>query len=159
MSTTINHLEITSISVKDIISIMNNQPAKHLAEVPFGNFNLNMDLMEDVYQSAQDAGYCRCYAAYVDDKYAGNMIIMATEMIHHRDQMQAVTDSFYISPEYRSSGIFSALIAYIEADLKANGIRFLTIGLNPNMPDFEAMKNYIEHKQYQHTEYSVTKEL
>ena len=86
------------------------------------------------------------------------MVVMASEMLHHRDTTQAITDSFYIAPAYRKVGAFSALLHYVEEDLKQNNIRFFTIGMNPNMPDYEGMKQYIE-RQYQHTEYLVTKEL
>lgn len=137
---------------------MNNQPAEHLEEVPFGDFKLELNLCDEVYTYSEQVGYCKSYAAFVDNEYAGYMIVMATEMIHHKGTLQAVTDSFYIKPEYRACGIFSALLHHVESDLKQNNIRFLTIGMNPNMPDFEGMKEYIE-RQYKHTEYLVTKEL
>jgi GNAT superfamily N-acetyltransferase len=138
---------------------MNNQPVQHLDEVPFGNFELKLDLCDDVYNYSVDTGYCHCYAAFVDGDYAGYMVVMASEMIHHKDTIQAVTDSFYIAPEYRSTGVFSALIYYVEQDLSKNNIRFFTIGLNPNMPHFDQMLTYMGTKQYQHTEYLITKEL
>jgi len=80
-------------------------------------------------------------------------------MIHHRGTLQAITDSFYIAPEYRSTGAFKALLAYVEQDLKQNNIRFLTVGLNPNMPHFIDMGNMMNELGYQTTEVSVTKEL
>lgn len=137
---------------------MNNQPAEHLEEVPFGNFKLKLDLCDEVYIHAESTGHCRCYAAFVDNEYAGYMIVMACEMIHHKGILQAVTDAFYITPAYRKVGAFSALLKYVEQNLQKNNIRFFTLGMNPNMPDFEGMKEYIE-QQYKHTEYLVTKEL
>ena len=159
MSTTINSIEINSISYKDLRHLTNIHPAEHLEEVPFGNFKLQLDLCDEVYNYSEHAGYCRCYAVFVDTKYAGYMVVMASEMIHHRGTVQAVTDSFYIAPAYRSAGAFTALLHYVEEDLKANDIRFLTVGMNPNMPDYKGMLKYIEHNDYQHTEFSVTKEL
>ena len=158
MSITINPIEITNLSFTSLRTIMNNQPAEHLEEVPFGDFKLELDLHEEVYIQAESTGHCRCYAAFVDNEYAGYMIVMASEMIHHKDIFQAVTDSFYIAPAYRKVGAFTALLYHVEDDLKQNNIRFFTIGMNPNMPEYEGMKAYIE-QQYKHTEYLVTKEL
>ena len=159
MSTTINSIEINSLSYIKLRELMNNQPAQHLEEVPFGNFQLELDLVDEVYNYAESVGHSKCYAAFVDGIYAGNMVVMASEMIHHRGTVQAVTDSFYIVPEYRSAGVFKALLKYVEQNLQKNNIRFLTVGLNPNMPQFEEMQGMMCHLNYQHTEYAVTKEL
>ena len=159
MSTTINSIDITNLSYTKLREIMNNQPAKHLEEVPFGDYQLELDLVHEVYDYSVQTGYCHCYAAFVDGDYAGYMVIMASEMIHHRGTLQAITDSFYIAPEYRSTGAFKALLAYVEQDLKQNNIRFLTVGLNPNMPHYNKMDNMLSKLGYLTTEVSVTKEL
>lgn len=159
MSTTINSIEVTSLSYIKLREIMNNQPAKHLKEVPFGDYQLELDLVDEVYDYSEKVGHGRCYAAFIDGDYAGYMIVMASEMIHHRGTVQAVTDSFYIAPEYRSSGAFKALLEYVENDLRENGTRFLTVGLNPNMPNEHLVKGFMFHHGYNHTETSVTKEL
>ena len=159
LSTTINSIEVTNLSYKDLRLLMNNDPVHHLEEVPFGDFQLELDLVDEVYDYAEIVGHCRCYVVKVDGKYAGYMVLMASEMIHHRGQMQAVTDSFYITPAQRSGGAFKALIAYAEADLKSNNIRFLTIGLNPNMPHFSKTDGMLSKLGYLTTEVSVTKEL
>lgn len=138
---------------------MNKQPVEHLKEVPFGDFQLELDLCDDVYSYSESIGHCRCYAAAVDHKYAGYIIVMASEMIHHRGTLQAVTDSFYVAPAYRSSGVFQALLDHVETDLKANNIRFLTVGLNPNMPHYSKLDNMLSKSGYLTTEVSVTKEL
>jgi len=159
MSTTINSIEVTNLSYTDLITIIDKDPAKHLEEVPFGNFQLELDLVHEVYEYSEQTGYCRTYMVSVDGDYAGYMTIMAAEMIHHRGHIQAVTDSFYITPKHRSSGAFKELLAYVEKDLRASGIRFLTVGLNPNMPHLDKMKDMLGYMGYMHTEYLVTKEL
>lgn len=138
---------------------MNNNPVEHLEEVPFGDYQLELDLCDEVYDYSEQVGYCRCYAAFVDGEYAGYMLVMASEMIHHRGTVQAVTDSFYIAPAYRSTGVFQALLSYVEMDLHQNNVRFLTVGLNPNMPHYNKMDNMLSKLGYLTTEVSVTKEL
>ena len=159
MSTTINSIEINNLKYSELRTLMHNTPAKHLEEVPFGDYQLKLDLVDEVYEYSEQVGYCRSYAAYVDGEYAGYMLIMASEMIHHRGTTQAITDSFYITPAHRSSGAFKALLAHVEADLKSNGIRFLTVGLNPNMPNYSKMDGMLSKVGYITTEVSVTKEL
>ena len=159
MSTTNALIEVNNLSYQSLISLMNNNPVQHLEEVPFGDFQLELDLVHEVYNYSEETGYCRCYAVNVDGKYAGYMLVLASEMIHHRGHIQAITDSFYITPVHRGTGAFKALLAYVEADLKSNGIRFLTVGLNPNMPHFAKVDRGLLQLGYINTEYSVTKEL
>ncbi len=160
MSTTIKLIESNSLSYKNLIALVNKQPAKHLKEVPFGNFELELELCDEVYEYAEQVGHCKCYIVTVDQYYAGYMIIMASEMVHHKGTFQAVTDSFYIREEYRSLGAFGVLLKFVEEDLRKNNIRFLTVGLNPNMPHYDRMKRLMTcNDEYQPTEFSVTKEL
>ena len=159
LSSNINSIEVNSLSFKELITLIDKDPAQHLEEVPFGNFQLELDLVHEVYEYSEHVGYCKNYVVCVDGTYAGYMTIMASEMIHHRGHIQALTDSFYIVPEFRSSGAFTALLSHVEQDLRDNGIRFFTLGLNPNMPHVEGMQKFVHDKGYMHTESSYTKEL
>ncbi len=159
MSTTINSIEINSITCKKLRTIIHKQTLEHLEEVPFGDFKLDLELCGEVYDYSEQTGHCRAYIALVDGNYAGYMVIMAAEMIHHRGVIQAVTDSFYIVKEQRHTGLFMKLLSHIESDLKANNIRFLSVGLNPNMPHYSKMDNMLNKIGYITTEVSVTKEL
>ncbi len=159
MSTTINSIEITNITCKNLRTLIHKQTLEHLEEVPFGDFKLDLELCGEVYDYSEQIGHCKAYVANADGKYAGYMVIMASEMIHHRGTTQAVTDSFYITPAYRSTGVFQKLLAAVEQDLKANNIRFLTVGLNPNMPHYSKMDGMLSKIGYITTEVSVTKEL
>lgn len=159
MSRTIDSIEINSLSYKELRTLMNNQPAEHLEEVPFGDYKLKIDLCDEVYNYSEITGHLRCYAVHSSGQLAGYMVVMASEMIHHKSTMQAVTDVFYIAPEYRNSGAFVKLLDYVEADLKSNNIRFFTVGLNPNMPHFSRVDYKMSELGYISTEVSVTKEL
>lgn len=159
MSTTINSIEISNLSYTELRTLMNNDPVQHLEEVPFGNFQLELDLHDDVFMAAEQTGYMRCYMAAVNGDYAGYVIVMASEMIHHVGVFQAVTDSFYIKPEYRGCGVFTAFLAHIEEELKAQGTRFFTLGMNPNMPHVEGMIKFVHDRGYMFTETLMTKEL
>lgn len=159
MSRTINSIEINSISYENLITIIDKTPVNHLEEVPFGNYQMTLDLVHEVYTSTEALGYTKCYIVYVKGNFAGYMLIMASEMSHYRDVIQATTDSFYVKPEYRSSGVFAELLSYVEKDLLDNNIRFLTLGINPNMPHVDRVHKFVNDLGYVPTSTTMTKEL
>lgn len=138
---------------------MDKDPELHLDEVPFGNYQLELDLCHDVYSYTQELGYLQCYAVYVDKAYAGYMVVSASEMMHYRGHIRGVADSFYIKPEYRNSGAFSKLLSEVEQSLQRNNIEYLTLGMNPNMPNIKQTMRYVESKGYITTDVLMTKEL
>jgi GNAT superfamily N-acetyltransferase len=159
LSNSISNIEVDTISFEDLLSVFDSMPKEHLEEVPFGNFQLELNLVEEVYTYSEQVGYGRYYAAFVGDDFAGYVTLMASEMLHHRGVMQAVVDVFYVAPAYRSGGVFTKLITYVEQDLKLAGIRFLTVGVNPNMPHKEKVVAYLSAQGYITTEISMTKEV
>lgn len=159
MSNSTKEIEIVQLSFEELIDVMENIPQEHWEEVPFGNFQLELNLCEEVYISSEQQGYARFYSAWVGEEFAGYISVMASEMIQHKGTIQAVTDAFYIAPEYRSSGVFNKLLEHVEQDLALEGIRFLTVGINPNMPHKESVHDYLAGKGYIITELSMTKEV
>lgn len=159
MSRTINLIEVESLSYDKLRLLMDKDPELHLDEVPFGNYQLELDLCHDVYSYTQELGYLQCYAVYVDKAYAGYMVVSASEMMHYRGHIRGVADSFYIKPEYRNSGAFSKLLSEVEQSLQRNNIEYLTLGMNPNMPNIKQTMRYVESKGYITTDVLMTKEL
>lgn len=152
-------VKVQSVNYSVLTELLQDVPDKHWQEVPFGTYQMELDLCHDVYTYSEQIGYARFYVVFVDEVFAGYMSVMASEMIHHRGMVQANTDSFYIVPEFRNSGAFTALLTYVEADLNREGVRFFTVGLNPNMPHFENTQAFLERDGFQVTEISMTKEL
>ena len=159
MSTTINSIEVESLSYERLRLLMDNDPTLHLEEVPFGSYQLELDLCHEVYSSVQELGYLQCYAVYVNKEYAGYMVVGASEMMHYKGHIRGIADSYYIKPEYRSSGAFSKLLFEVEISLKRNNIEYLTLGMNPLMPHYVNMMEYVGKLGYQTTEILMTKEL
>lgn len=130
----------------------------HWEEVPFGNFDMELELDHAAYLVAEAEGYARFYLVHDDsDKAIAYMSVFANQMIQHKGQVQAVTDAFYVAPDYRKSGVFGKLVEFVEQDLKACGIRFFSLGHNPNTKG--RVEEYIENMGYQKTEVIFTKEL
>ena len=56
MSTNINSIEVTNLKYSELRTLMNNTPAQHLKEVPFGDFQLELDLVDEVYEYSEQVG-------------------------------------------------------------------------------------------------------
>jgi GNAT superfamily N-acetyltransferase len=152
-----NELLIGTITYAQLVEEMHKAMGDHWQEVPFGNFELDLKLDDAAYLHAEAEGHLRIYVAYMGRYPIAYMAVLASGMLHHAGEMQAVTDSFYVVPEYRNGGIFGKLLAHIEEDIKELGIRFLTVSHNPqykgNTPDL------LEDAGYMVTEVAYTKEV
>lgn len=137
---------------------MYEEMCAHWDEVPFGNFDMDLELDHAAYLMAEEQGYARFYLVYDDsDKAIAYMSVFANQMIQHKGEVQAVTDAFYVAPDYRKSGVFGKLIEFVEQDLKTCGIRFFTIGTNPMYKG--KTEQFLDRIGYCKTEVLFTKEL
>lgn len=124
-------MRIEIITFNKAMQIMRQLTLAHWDEVGFKEGNLELNLDEEVYATMESAGNARFYIAYDGDVVAGYISILASTMVQHKDVMQAVTDSFYVVPEYRGAGVLQKLIEYIEQDCITHGITFLAIAFPP----------------------------
>lgn len=130
----------------------------HWEEVPFGDFDLDLELDHEAYMTAEEAGYARFYLVYDDsDKAIAYMSVFAAKMSKHKGKVSALTDAFYVAPDYRKSGVFGKLLEFVEQDLKTCGIEFFTVGYNPMYKG--KTEQYLEHVGYCKTEVLYTKRL
>ena len=150
-------LIIDVVTYAQLLDAMREATEAHWNEVPFGDYNLSLELNDAIYQNAEREGHARFYVAFLGREPVAYMSIFASEMSQHKGIMCAVTDSYYVVPEYRKDGIFGKLLAHVEQDIKSIGIRFLTIGHNPQYkgktPDLLLSEGYSV------TEVSYTKEV
>lgn len=153
------NITIQAVQYAQIIDYIREITEAHWEEVPFGQYELDLDLHDTAYTYAEEQGYIRIYAAIVDSTVVGYISLAASEMMHHKGTMQAVTDSFYVEPEYRNSGVFSTLLNFVENDLRTAGIRFFTVGVNPTADTAVPTAQALVGIGYDLTEQSYTKEL
>ncbi len=112
---------------------------KHWEEVPFGTWaDLGIDVNTENYLLAEEEGYLRTLVVRDEGKIVGYLVLMTSEMNHHKGICQACTDVVYVDPEYRSKGVAKILFEAAEKLCKENGITFFSIGVNPNL-DFSSM--------------------
>ena len=150
-------LIIDVVTFDELIECMKVATESHWAEVPFGDYNLDLELNEAIYHNAEREGHARFYVAFLGRDPVAYMSIFASEMSQHKGIMCAVTDAYYVKPEYRKDGIFGKLLAHVEQDIKSLGIRFLTIGHNPQYKG--KTPELLLSEGYSLTEVSYTKEV
>lgn len=150
-------LIIDVVSYDQLLDAMREATESHWSEVPFGDYNLDLDLNDGIYQNAEADGHARFYVAFLGRTPVAYMSIFASEMSQHKGIMCAVTDSYYVVPEYRKDGIFGKLLSHVEQDIKSLGIRFLTIGHNPQYKG--KTPELLLSEGYSLTEVSYTKEV
>lgn len=112
----------------------------HYDEVPMGSRRFELDLDYELYYTLEEAGNLKIYMVGDETTPAiGYMIIMATPLPHHKGKMAAITDCFYIVPEYRRSGAMHTLVDAVKKDLSLVGIDQFNITANVNFKGAEAM--------------------
>ncbi len=130
----------------------------HWEEVPFGPYHMPLNLNHEAYVRFEREGYARFYLVHDDSgKAIAYMSVFANDMIQHKGEIQAITDAFYVAPDYRKSGVFGKLLKFVEQDLKDSGIRFFSVGSNPMYKG--KTEQFLEHVGYCKTEVVFTKEL
>ncbi len=150
-------MRIERVTFAEASEAMYEEMLAHWNEVPFGPFDMTLALNNEAYVIAEKEGHALFYLAYDEDKPVAYLSVFASEMIQHKGVMQAVTDAFYVAPDYRKGGVFGKLLEFVEQDVKSFGIRFLTLGVNPMYKGNTAQ--FLEHVGYCKTEISYTKEL
>lgn len=148
-------VDITVVTYEQLIGCVGSRIDDHYKEAPWWGLDLHMDHV--LYLAAETSDSARFYLARVDGEIAGYISLLAAPMMQHKGTMQAVTESFYVAPEYREHGVFAKLLKYIEKDCKACGIQFLTLAF----PSTErgVLDRFVKIAGYKDSEVSYTKEL
>ena len=152
-----NDLTLGQCTYLEMIDTFRQATQDHFTEVPFGDYNLSLELNDAIYENAEREGHARFYVAFLGRDPVAYMSVFASEMSQHKGIMCAVTDSYYVVPEYRKDGIFGKLLAHVEQDIKSLGIRFLTIGHNPQYKG--KTPELLLSEGYSVTEVAYTKEV
>jgi len=151
-------MNIKRVSFAEGYDAMYQDMLTHMDEVPFGNFDLELDLDTERYLEAEEAGYA-CYYLVRDDsgQAIAYMSVFASSMCQHKGLMSAVTDAFYVAPEHREGGVFAELLKFVETDLTSCGIDYFTVVHNPMYKGRTDL--FLKSVGYCNTEVNFTKEL
>ncbi len=150
-------MEIKVVSFDTLCETMGQEMLHHWEEVGFKEGNLDLDLDIEIYHQAEQTGHARFYMVYQDDIAIGYASVLSSHMIQHKEQHQAVTDSYYVVPKYRGQGVFPKLVDYIEEDCRKCGISYFAIAFPPERS--KATSKLLERKGYFKREITYSKYL
>lgn len=106
---------------------------EHWDEVPFGPWKeLGLQLNHEMYFVLEEQGFLRLITARDEGELVGYLALLASEMNHHKGIYQATSDVIYVDPAYRDKGVAKAMLEFAFQDMKANGVEFLNLAVNPN---------------------------
>lgn len=154
-----SEISITRMPVGQAIETMKELTEDHWKEVPFGEYQLELDLDTDTYVAMESGGHCTCLIASIGGTPVGYLLLLAGVMLHHKGLYQVTSDSFYVAPEYRAKGVFPALLKEAEELCASEGLQFLSMGLNPQFKENSELERYIKSQGYCLTELTYTKQI
>jgi len=130
------------------MQMMGEQLAEaHYKEVPYGQAKLALDMDYQKYQLLEDSGYLLILAALEQNKVVGYIVVVTNPMLHHKDKYMAITDSFYVDPAYRNSGIFKELLEEAARLCKEAGVVSFRVGVNMNNPAPEKILQQLGYRE------------
>ena len=152
-------ITVTEVPVPEALDIVAEMADDHWSEVPFGQWQMELDLDTPKYHTLYDNGISRCLVAYDGEVPVGYISLLSDTMLQHADYVQCVTDAFYVDPAYRQRGVFQALLIAAEEFCRGCGIDYLSFGVNPTFPDWKQVQLYLAQHDFHFTELTMTKRL
>lgn len=154
-----SNIVISETTAHDIMTRGMALCLEHYDEVPFGTFDVPLNPCLDQYEAMEAANALRCIAAYDGANMVGYVTVFAAEMLRHKGNYQITTDSFYVDPAYRRSGLFAKMMDKLEQLARENDIRFVSYAVNPVFHDSIEIEMWLASKGFQVTETIYTKEV
>ena len=101
---------------------------RHWQEIARDQDIIKLDPDWESYHAAERAGQLFMMVCRVDGDMVGYHICFVRPHLHYRKSLSAITDIFYILPEYRSGRIGIDLFKESEKALKARGVQKVFLG-------------------------------
>lgn len=80
------------------------------------------------YHALEAAGQLFLMVCRIDGKMAGYHLAFVRPHLHYKNSLSAITDVFFLHPDYRNSGIGKGLFLASEKNLKARGVQKIFLG-------------------------------
>lgn len=147
---------VRELNMSELRVLFDAEHKAHAEEVESSTFQLPYNPAFDVYEALLASGNFIPLAAFVDGECAGYLNIMAQPAMCSKDCMVAVTDSFYVSPKFRRTGVMDTLVAHAEALCSDAGIFSLSLAV---MSGKGGGASFVESLGYTKAEITYTKIL
>lgn len=110
----------------------------HWEEIALYKDKIKLNPDWSFYEAIYESGNLGIYTVRKDEKLIGYFIVVAKPHPHYKDNLFAVNDILYLSPEYRKGLVGYKLIKFVEEDLKKMGISVLVVNTKVHKP-FDAL--------------------
>lgn len=108
---------------------------RHWEEVALNRDAVPLDIDRDKYLALEDQGVLHIITARDGSKLVGYHVAMIANHLHYKTTLHGITDVYFLAPEYRYGGIGYKMIAKVEEEMKALGVKKL----------FTAVKLHLDH--------------
>lgn len=118
---------------------------RHWGEVALNHAEVPLDVDEDRYDQIDRAGLFLITTVRTDDNtLVGYHAAVVSGHLHYKSTLHAITDVYWLDPDYRRGGVGKQLMQFSEAAAKEKGARklFTAVKLHNGLdagPLFEAL--------------------
>ena len=122
--------EFLDTFVRDAIPLLE----RHWEEIALNKHVIKLDPDWDAYAILEQQGNLKIFTARKSGVLIGYFAVFFRKHIHHKNDIFAVNDVIFISPEYRKGMIGTNLIKFAEQCLKDDGATVLLINTKCHKP-------------------------
>lgn len=113
--------------LSDILEEMKPMLKKHWEELANNKDIRDLDPDYPMYLAMNDMDILKIYTVKEDGKLIGYSIWIIANHLHYKTWKYAVSDVYYLGPEYRKTGISFDFFFHIEDWLKSLGVKSCTV--------------------------------
>ncbi len=129
---------------------------QHWQEIALGHDKVPLDIARDRYQDLCDSGSLHIVTARDDGVLIGYHVAIVSGHLHYLSTLHAMTDVYYILPEYRVGRTGIRLFQFIEKEMRSLGVKKLYTGCKLHTANGRSGKLF-EYLGYKPTETIYTK--
>ncbi len=127
----------------------------HWEEIALNRDKIKLDVDWDAYQSIRDRNALHVLTVRDDSKLIGYHICIVTPHLHYKSTLHALTDVYYILPEYRKGMTGIKMFKELEKSLRSLGVKKVFTGTKMHLD----MGRIFEHLGYNQAEKMYSKYL
>jgi GNAT superfamily N-acetyltransferase len=151
-------VKIKEISARKMIDLMNDKLAEaHWDEVRTADAALNIDVEQHL--EMERTGFLKAIGAFDEDNLVGYLVVVTVPVQHISGEYELLTNTFYVDPEYRNSGVFKSLLGYAEGLCRRYGIRWLSVAPSMRFEHVSEFEEFLRKNSFAHTYSTYTREV
>lgn len=117
---------------KDCIKDLQPLLQDHYEEIALLKDKIKLNPDFDRYVALEEAGALSMVIARIEGEVVGYQISFIYPHIHYQDHLIGVNDIFYVTPEFRKTGLAEELLSRTENILKDKGVSVTVLNMKAN---------------------------